>query len=273
MILARIIFERFLAMGVCLPLLLLASLPLQAQFEDHEIPALIKVSQSLQTLHPIESTLIVGVGRSPAPVIADLQNSASNYAVNLPLSRFRFRLNSQPPPGTLKAHQIAYQALQPAEEAILFEHFDQFLPSKEAAAGRDLVFLDFSVRGDSLISVAEYVEKYLALRGRTEKVRLVALTTEASAATVLERARINKREIQHLVLEPRTSLTEKFISQTFDAFAEFGEFDFRKMKDFGLSQYPRASLIHSTTGASGYSQMRQTLRDFRGSCRQIFSSP
>ncbi len=97
----------------------------------------------------------VGVGRSPAIVVAQMQNRSPGLAKTLPLSDFYHH-----PEG----RENYYPPLTPAVENRLFDHFDLYLPPESLTGGKKLVLLDYVKGGRSMIALDEYLKRYAARR-------------------------------------------------------------------------------------------------------------
>ncbi len=97
----------------------------------------------------------VGVGRSPAPVLAFFKGVVSeNIWTSLPLSGAgRMRIFNQVDP-------MDERELLAERSESLNSHFDHFLPSVESLAGRSLLLIDYAYSGKSLIEAVEQVRAY-----------------------------------------------------------------------------------------------------------------
>ena len=129
----------------------------QAEYEEIK-----QIALGIRSSYPPEQFLVVGVGRSPTPITTFLEILHPGSTATFPISNFKFRLKNDPTRVSLFNGQN--RALTPAEETKLFRHFDRYFPSTKLLAGRRLVLVDFTYTGDSLLSVAEYLQKYLMIR-------------------------------------------------------------------------------------------------------------
>lgn len=105
--------------------------------------------------YPPDGHAFLGVGRSPAILVALLQNRGPGLARSLPLSDFYHH------PG---AHPKYYPPLTPELEARLFDHLDRFLPADALSGAKTLVLLDFVKGGRSTVALDLYLERYKARR-------------------------------------------------------------------------------------------------------------
>ncbi|WP_346074163.1 hypothetical protein, partial [Saccharopolyspora thermophila] len=107
--------------------------------------------------YPPDQYTYVGIGRSPAPLIAALQARGHN-AVSIPMSDFW----AAPPQDSILHDTFAFFEInEPTlwQETVLEEHFDEFLG--DLPADRDVLLLDYSVSGFSLISAQFFIQRYL----------------------------------------------------------------------------------------------------------------
>jgi hypothetical protein len=117
--------------------------------------------------------LMVGVGRSPTPLIAQAQVMQQN-AINFPLSDFRplpgFNEDTVAPkfpaPYDSPMMEMMFHELSANEEKILFEHFEAFIGSRLKNA-KSVLLVDFSQSGASLFATQAYLNKWLRQRSPT----------------------------------------------------------------------------------------------------------
>lgn len=121
-----------------------------AEIGEKEFESIEKVSNHILTHYPREQYIYVGIGRSPVPIIAYLQSENRTLVRNVPLSKFQYGFG------------IASSELNPTEEATLFQHFDNYLPSNEEMGERNkILIIDFSSRATSIASAQFYLTKYI----------------------------------------------------------------------------------------------------------------
>src|SRR5580704_10283981 len=110
----------------------------------NEFETLTAIGNDITAECPKKTCVVIGIGRSPTPIIAYLQAHDQTSALNLPLSDFK---------------KIG---LSEDLERRLFDHFDKFLDPQTYLLGKDkIIVLDFALRGHSIISAAYYIRKYL----------------------------------------------------------------------------------------------------------------
>jgi hypothetical protein len=97
----------------------------------------------------------VGVGRSPAIIVALMQNRNPALARTLPLSDFYHH------PG---GHAKYYAPLPPELETRLFDHLDRYLPPESLSGAKKLVLIDFVKGGRSMIALDEYLKRFASRR-------------------------------------------------------------------------------------------------------------
>lgn len=97
----------------------------------------------------------VGVGRSPAILIALMQNRNPALANTLPLSDFYHHP---------AAHPKYYPPLSPELETRIYDHLDRYLPASARSGEKSLVLIDFVKGGRSMVALDEYLKRYAARR-------------------------------------------------------------------------------------------------------------
>ncbi len=138
-----------------------------------------------------DGRFVIGLGRSPEPVVGYLKRSRPGSAASLPLTGFRYL------PGG--AHALVaegmedmYRPLTSVEETALFAHLDRTFPSDETLKGREVNLIDYGQRADTLFSMHFYLERYLAARNRKVKVTLTVLTNPLFVKDLKKRSALLK---------------------------------------------------------------------------------
>jgi hypothetical protein len=134
-------------------------------FEYSEIH---EISEAILGNYPPSKFMIVGIGRSPTPFIAYFQAIHPGTAVNLPLSSFRF--------------VPKYAHFNTKDEKTLKSHFDRYLPSLSELNGRQVVVLDFTLSGESLLSARHYIQRYYKAVGSEKEVLAVGIAPVSDEA-------------------------------------------------------------------------------------------
>ncbi len=113
--------------------------------------------------YPPDRHYFIGVGRSPAPIIALLQNIDEGLARNFPASGLRI----EQPERLLREHAVDY-----------FHHFGELIPEHVLHGDRDIVLVDRSVpgSGQSVRVLGELLREYLRVRGSPVEVELVGFS-------------------------------------------------------------------------------------------------
>ncbi len=127
------------------------------------------ILENIRTEYPPESSLVIGIGRSPWIWIDGLRimRPESNWAFHLPLSDFRFLPND--PEGEMPS-------LSRRQELALFEYFDRLIPAEAITRGRQIVLLDYTTgEGSSIRAAQAYLQRYLSARRRPERIRTAVL--------------------------------------------------------------------------------------------------
>jgi hypothetical protein len=98
--------------------------------------------------------MYVGVGRSPAPLIAYLENE-NLRTLSIPLSDFRPR-NQQ---WSITDDMLGQgQRITPTQRALLFHHFRRYFPVRPARAR--ILLIDYTQSAQSLLAAQEQLQEY-----------------------------------------------------------------------------------------------------------------
>lgn len=132
--------------------------PLKAAMDSKNIRSLFicelkQLSDRVITAFPPQEFLYIGIGRSPATVIAELQGRlGKDAACNMPLSDFQFL-------ETCKKRRVRFkQKMTPEEQKALFHHFDKILGSR--ASNRKILIIDYVWSGSTLLSATYFFHQY-----------------------------------------------------------------------------------------------------------------
>lgn len=183
------------------------------------------VSQRVLELCPPATCLLIGLGRSPTPIIADLQLREEGYAFNLPLSAFRNHPQgdkiSLPP--ALEQLEPMIQPLSPQAQADFFRHLARFTPGKTVRRNRRIMVLDYSQSGLSLFAFQSYLRRYLASAGGVPpEVGVIALSPKNRLERVSEVSAVfDVKGLEIIVRDSASSLMTYLRNQVFDDLSEF----------------------------------------------------
>lgn len=181
--------------------------------------------------------LMIGLGRSPTPLIAQAQ-IMNQYAISMPLSDFRPLLgfnetSSSIPkfPEPYNSPQLSqmFHELSAAEEEILFKHFDAFIGSRMKGLSR-LLLIDFSQSGASLYATQRYLEKWLATKASSADEKLPELKSVSIGEKSYESYANQMQDIWRvssfrLNLSPTSPLVREFNEAKFDGWSEYTSYE------------------------------------------------
>ncbi|WP_329792503.1 glycosyltransferase [Lentzea sp. DG1S-22] len=132
------------------------------QEQQHVLDAVNDLATDITGKYPPDQFSYVGLGRSPAAVVAALQNQGHD-AVSIPLSNFR-PLPSDPnsilipayngPDGKPKTEPLTDQ-----QQDMLDQHFDEFLG--DLPPGKNVLLIDYTQGGLSLVSAQYQLQQHL----------------------------------------------------------------------------------------------------------------
>ncbi|MFS8102400.1 hypothetical protein LFM09_35275 [Lentzea alba] len=154
------------------------------QGQQNLVNAVNDVADHITSKYPPSDFAYVGLGRSPAAVVAALQNQG-HPAVSIPLSNFR------PPPAdpssilapSFEAHGGKVGPLNADQQNMLNQHFDEFLG--DLPDGKNVVLIDYTQGGLSLVSAQHHLQQYLSdHKGSGANVHAFAMHQDIDAANL-----------------------------------------------------------------------------------------
>ena len=167
--------------------------------------------------YPPSEYFYLGLGRSPAPLMAFLEAAGLDYRT-LPLSKLKGALQEFP-------ERHVQQQLRP--------HLAAYLPEAGAVAGRRLLLVDFVFNGPTLLRARQLLRVYFAELGRYD-VFVKALGIFAEGALDQHSSTTSRQPLEALLaregaealkLAPNSILAEAFAESRFDELAEYDEFN------------------------------------------------
>jgi HEAT repeat protein len=160
---------------------------------------------------PKETCIVIGIGRSPTPIMAYLQAYDTAKAINLPLSNFRNK------------------NLTNEQETILFNHFDKFIdPSHELAGKNEIIVLDLSTSGVSLSAAVFYIRKYVNTHLNLNiEIEPRAIVPQSKVGTVARL--INSSDV--ISLNNYNDLMRSLDGSSYDQVSQYGEFRLDQNKE------------------------------------------
>lgn len=149
---------------------------------------------------PPQAYLYVGVGRSPAPLMAYFENIHLR-AFTIPLSDFRPRHVSWSITDDSMVTQIFDRVVPQAritaqQQLTLFAHFANFFPAPPPRPR--LLLIDYTGSGKSLVASQEQMQAFFAHRGWDVEVHALAICKDSDEATV--------RDVGATIASPRSPL-------------------------------------------------------------------
>ena len=171
---------------------------------------IVKVSKEIKKICNPDDCILIGIGRSPTPLIAHLQNKYHDYAWSMPLSNFRYS-DKEP--------------IKEKDYEKLFSHFSHFLPNLRAVHKRRIMLLDYTLSGLSLESTKLYVTKFYKQLGKNAISPAPSIQSLALAAEGFNSPNRRSRVDQVIVVSTDSQLEKGFMKQEFDSCAPYGKFD------------------------------------------------
>jgi hypothetical protein len=135
--------------------------------------------------YPPDQYVYVGLGRSPAAVVASLQ-AKGHTAASVPLSSFR---PGPSDPGSILSRALVDEDGRPVpgltheQQEMLNAHFDEFLGHIEP--GRNVVLIDYTESGKSLVAAQHYLQQWAGNRwGGDTQVDAFAMHQDIQTANI-----------------------------------------------------------------------------------------
>lgn len=185
-----------------------------AQFEESDMVGVHEVALQIYDACPPSTCLVIGLGQSPTPFVADLSTAAKNYVWNMPLSNFKYH----DPDGSVSKKQLSE-----SERSKLFAHLKTFLPPAHFRRGKKLLMVDYAESGKSLLSAQRYFQDYLNEEDPDPKSRP---RVESAAITVPKKylPNLTQRRPNFLFMIKEKRLAYKLDEASFDQESEYGSF-------------------------------------------------
>jgi hypothetical protein len=204
------------------------------------------VGEYLKSQCPPDHCAVIGVGRSPTPFIAYLQESTGNdhYAINLPLSRFRYDVKWYP--------QLSKRGMR-----YLFKHFDLYLSQLDRAQLKEVLVVDYAQTGVSLIAARRHIRTYFNRVNSEQKSRKED-QVHVSSCAVISSGQLDEGvhpDLMHRIILPqRSALSQSLMKQVFDLSSQFDPFYIEYVKS--------SSDIKRLSPRREYVKLRREIRRF-----------
>ena len=180
-----------------------------------EFDTIREISNELRKRCREDSCKVIGLGRSPTAIIANLQlGHGEDYASNMPLSKF--------------------DSMDLTDEEIkkLFLHFSSFLNGGELEHKEKIILLDYGRSGKSILAGRFYIKKYFEKIGLRVDVEPFVISWKPASSTVnngyfLVRDNFQKEGIENpdnyiYLLDNDNPFRKSLEGSGFDAASEFG---------------------------------------------------
>jgi len=174
-------------------------------FSPKEYESLVSIVSEIQKRCPPDQCIVVGIGRSPTPFLAYLQSMDPSYALQLPLTNFKYGFNSE------------FPALNKEQVTRLFDHFDRYL-KPIVITHKSILFIDTTETGESIAAADNYLKRYFKHFGFHNRISTVVIS-----AVIPET--ISGLNIDAIALEYSDPLGSSLSQQVFDSLSAFGAYD------------------------------------------------
>ena len=204
-----------------------------------EVEDIERIAKQILKKYPPEQYFYIGIGRSPAALMAFFEDENIMYA-NVPLSDFRYRLKKDVVNKEKGKKSKTYRPLNEYQKEMLFRHFDNYLPRSESIlAQKKLLIIDYASSGKSQIAAHEHIKKYYEQYNDVDvTVEMATIYADQSSVyKVLKRyskhlEKLNKGAsncVHHISYSANTDLFLQHLDQQkYDDFSEYGSM---KLKD------------------------------------------
>lgn len=201
---------------------------------DKEVlKSIIKYSRTIDKACPQEDCFLLGIGRSPTPIIDFLKSIHREHITQLPISNFRYNKHNDHTQG-----RNFGMRLSSSDRDRLILHFENHLFHQLSMAIRSGVtkikVLDFSIRGSSVFSVIGYLKDYLEMSQIDLEIEPIIMTHLGRVETIKEMAKLYHIDLEpkkHIIADIKDELIIRaFVDSRFDHLAPFLKFDFKVHK-------------------------------------------
>lgn len=178
-----------------------------------------KVSNEILEVCPPETCILIALGRSPTPFMAEIDAVVPNTET-IPLNSFRYnKLNNE---------------LSPTFERSLTTHFKAVLSKMENFEGKKVVLLDYAQGGSSLFSAQQYLQSFFEHNVSDFELSSLAITGKQNQSinTIHETAKeYGITKYSEIKLSDNGDLGGLLREQFFDRFSRYKQVD---TYDWGL---------------------------------------
>lgn len=207
---------------------------------------------------PKENCLIIGLGRSPTAIIANLQaNYPDAEAINVPLSNLKTT------------------DLDAKKEIILFDHFDEFIKPHLQNKNKVIV-IDFTLEGKGFFAGFFYVNKYLEKFFEASPFTIVAYAF-ASLSNIEKIGNLftaTKIKLKTYPLRTNADFLISLNDQAYDGISEFGSFfikhdDVKKKEKLSSEKYIAFKELMKEMSRLGFAYKEEILKEFANKNNEI----
>ncbi|MDD0853134.1 hypothetical protein HBN50_08500 [Halobacteriovorax sp. GB3] len=201
---------------------------------DKEVlKSIIKYSRTIDKACPQEDCFVLGIGRSPTPIIDFLRSIDREHITQLPISNFRYNKHND----HIQGRNFGMR-LNSSERDRLILHFENHLFHQLSTAIRSGVtkikVLDFSIRGSSVFSIIGYLKEYLEMSQIDLEIEPMIMTHLNRVETIKETAKLYHVDLdpkKHILADMQDELIIRaFVDSRFDNLAPFLKFDLKVHK-------------------------------------------
>ncbi len=170
--------------------------------------------------------IVVGIGRSPTPIISSLEILNPNSTLEIPLTNFRYSPNAD------KMNDTRVGKLTPQEEEGLFQYFDDFLKRRISTKTKTIMLIDYTISGSSFFSAQLYLDKYIKNRDLKLEMKTTAITVRYKVGIIEKIAKhFSVKKPTIITIPDRTPLFSAFENQYFDDIATYDQFPIMDKKE------------------------------------------
>jgi hypothetical protein len=189
-----------------------------------------QISDQILRECPPANCVLIGVGQSPTPFVAQLEGEQKDYVFPLPLSGFRHNPETDwklaPPNDRMERYNPqVLEPLTPQQENALYMHLEKYVPDARMLRGRKIKVLDFSLYGGySAFAVNRYLEKFMTVRGSPTQVGTIVISQHGESPKVKRVAeRYAVKDAAVIELQRESPVFERLQSQQYEEYSPYGE--------------------------------------------------
>ncbi len=165
--------------------------------------------------------LVVGLGRSPSPIIAAIQSQRPDKAINLPLMS---KTLENYVPRELPSHPLLF-TLTAQQKSKLFDYFERMIGPYLTSGTKEIKLVDFVVTGRGLFATHIFLQEFLISKNYPITVSSFALTSGQFEAMYRKYLQIYPVNAEFYFMDRHSPLLRDLMMSKFDVWSQYSSFN------------------------------------------------